>query len=171
MPPACGGLLFALLRLLAADDVRSAPEYLLMYTLMGGAWLGVIAMSSKFLGIHHRDDAVERRNGAAAVALSGSMQSALAVDPADEVDDPPNEFISPTQPLAAGEVMAVNRDAGTITIRHKPIPDIFLMETMTMIFRVSDKSMLEGLTAGDKIRFKVERDGRSFVVTRIENTN
>jgi uncharacterized membrane protein YjfL (UPF0719 family) len=76
VPPACGGLLFGLLRLLAADDVRTAPEYLLMYTLMGGAWVGVLAMSSNYLGIHHRDDAVERRNGAAAIALSGLLVGA-----------------------------------------------------------------------------------------------
>lgn len=38
-----------------------------------------------------------------------------------------------------------------------------------MIFRVGDPAMLIGLTPGDKIRFKVEREKDGFVVTRIEN--
>ena len=117
-----------------------------------------------------------RRPSACLVALAllgsaGMTPSSRAADPADEVDEPPSEIISPRQPLAAGEVVAINHAAGTITIRHKPIPGLLKMETMTMIFRVSDKSMLEGLSPGDKIRFKLERDGRSFVVVRIENSN
>ncbi len=45
------------------------------------------------------------------------------------------------------------------------------MESMTMIFKVADPAMLTGLTPGDRIRFKVDRAGDGFVVTRIENTN
>jgi Cu/Ag efflux protein CusF len=67
--------------------------------------------------------------------------------------------------------VAVDRAAGTITILHKPIPTAFMMETMTMIFRVADKSILHGLSAGDKIRFEVQREGRGYVVVRIENSN
>jgi len=69
---------------------------------------------------------------------------------------------------AAGHVVNVDIDASKITIEHKPVTH-FYMESMTMIFRVKDPTMLTGLTPGDKIRFKVERDNEGFVITRIEN--
>jgi Cu(I)/Ag(I) efflux system protein CusF len=71
--------------------------------------------------------------------------------------------------LSAGRVVNVDTDAGKITIEHKPITHLY-MEPMTMIFRVKDPGMLIGLTPGDKIRFKVERDNEGFVITRIENS-
>ncbi|MBI2737244.1 MAG: copper-binding protein [Rhodospirillales bacterium] len=71
--------------------------------------------------------------------------------------------------LAAGRVVNVDIEAGKITIEHKPITHLY-MESMTMIFRVKDPTMLTGLTPGDKIRFKVERDNEGFVITRIENS-
>lgn len=104
----------------------------------------------------------------AAVTLSfGTMESSLATELPDEADDVPQHFVGA---LAAGEVTAVDPVAGTLTIRHGLIPNPF-MEPMTMIFRVSDRSLLEGRRSGDKIRFKVERAGRSFVVVWIENSN
>lgn len=72
--------------------------------------------------------------------------------------------------LSAGRVVKVDRDAGKIAVEHKPIAHLY-MESMTMIFQVKDPAMLTGLTPGDKIRFKVERDNDGFVVTRIENSN
>jgi len=72
--------------------------------------------------------------------------------------------------LSAGRVIKVDANGGKITIEHKPIQHLY-MESMIMIFRVTDPGMLIGLTPGNKIRFKVERDGEGFVVTRIENSN
>lgn len=71
--------------------------------------------------------------------------------------------------LSAGRVVNVDTDGGKITIEHKPITRLY-MESMTMIFRVKDPAMLIGLTPGDKIRFKVERDIEGFVVIRVENS-
>ena len=71
--------------------------------------------------------------------------------------------------LSAGRVVNVDTDAGKIAIEHKPITHLY-MESMTMIFRVKEPTMLIGLTPGDKIRFKVERDNEGFVITRIENS-
>jgi Cu/Ag efflux protein CusF len=72
-------------------------------------------------------------------------------------------------PLAAGRVLAVDAKAGTITVAHAPIAHYYL-QAETRIFRVQDPSQLTGLTAGDKIRFDLERHGKGFVVTRIENS-
>lgn len=72
--------------------------------------------------------------------------------------------------LSFGRVVSMNAADGTVTIEHRPIPRLY-MEPMTMIFHVKDRTLLVGLTAGDKIRFKVERDGGGFIVTRLEHSN
>lgn len=72
-------------------------------------------------------------------------------------------------PLAAGRIVAINPKAGTITVAHAPIDHLYL-QAETRIFQVQDPTLLTGLTAGDKIRFDLERKGKGFVVTRIENS-
>ena len=74
------------------------------------------------------------------------------------------------EPLAAGRIVAVDHAAGKITLEYRPIPQLFL-DGGTRIFAVEDPSSLKGLGPGDKVRFDVERDGRSYVVTHIENSN
>jgi Cu(I)/Ag(I) efflux system protein CusF len=74
------------------------------------------------------------------------------------------------EPLALGRVVAVDRAAGKITLEFRPITEL-LPEGGTRIFQVEDPTSLKGLTPGDKVRFEVERNGRSFLVTRIENSN
>jgi len=75
-------------------------------------------------------------------------------------------------PLTAGKVVAVDRANAKITVAHAPIPRFYL-ERMTRIFPVEDGAQLAGLTPGDKIRFDLKRDGdaKSYVITRIENSN
>ncbi|MBN9088059.1 MAG: copper-binding protein [Reyranella sp.] len=77
---------------------------------------------------------------------------------------------STEQGLSSGRVVKVDADAGMITIEHKPIRRLY-MDAMTMIFKVRDPTLLTGLTPGDKIRFRVDRAGDGFVITRIENAN
>jgi len=74
------------------------------------------------------------------------------------------------EPLATGRVVAVDRAAGRITLEFRPIPQLFL-EGGTRIFRVEDPASLKGLGPGDKVRFEVERNGRSYTIRRIENSN
>jgi Cu/Ag efflux protein CusF len=55
-------------------------------------------------------------------------------------------------------------------LEFRPIPQL-LLEGGTRIFLVKDPASLKSLGPGDKVRFEVERDGRSFVVTRVVNSN
>ncbi|MBS0221711.1 MAG: copper-binding protein [Proteobacteria bacterium] len=73
-------------------------------------------------------------------------------------------------PLAAGRVVAVDPKDGKITVAHAAIPR-FYMERMTRIFPVEDRTLLVGLTPGDKIRFDLERRAGHYVITHIENSN
>jgi uncharacterized membrane protein YjfL (UPF0719 family) len=58
---------------LAASDVRDAPEYLAMYTLIGLAWLRFGELFFALAGVSARDDVVERGNAAAAPAIGGAL--------------------------------------------------------------------------------------------------
>jgi uncharacterized membrane protein YjfL (UPF0719 family) len=73
VPPLCAALLFAILQRYASEDVRNAPEYLLLYTGMGIGWLGIAGWVLTQIGLSFRDDVVERGNSAAAWAISGAL--------------------------------------------------------------------------------------------------
>lgn len=108
-----------------------------------------------------------------AVAMSSSVvatQLSLAAEPGDRIDETNGAVMPQGEPLSFGKVVMIDRNARRIEIEHRPIDD-FYMQRMTMIFKVADPSLLYGLTPGDKIRFRIERDGKGYVVTRIEHSN
>lgn len=67
----------------------------------------------------------------------------------------------------AGEVRKVNKEAGTVTIKHGPIPKLD-MPPMFMAYHVKDKAMLDHLKPGDKISFDVERVNGKYTVTGLK---
>ena len=69
--------------------------------------------------------------------------------------------------LTEGDVRKVDKDAKKITIRHGAITNLD-MPPMTMVFLVQDPAMLEKVQAGDKIRFRADKVGGSYVVTALE---
>lgn len=71
--------------------------------------------------------------------------------------------------LASGRIVAVDKEAGRVTIDYRPLP--LLPEGGVRIFTVEDPATLKGLGPGDRVRFEVERNGRGFIVTRLENSN
>lgn len=70
--------------------------------------------------------------------------------------------------LASGRVVAID-PAGRITLDYRPLP--LLPEGGIRIFTVENPAALKGLSPGDRVRFEVERNGRGYVVTRLENSN
>ena len=81
------------------------------------------------------------------------------------------KIVAPTdEPLASGRVVAIDRAGSRITLEYRPIPAMFL-EGGTRIFHVGDPTSLKGLGPGDKVRFEVERDGRSYTIIRLVNSN
>ena len=68
---------------------------------------------------------------------------------------------------AEGEVRKVDREARKLTLRHGPIPNLE-MPDMTMVFRVSDPKMLDGLEAKQKVRFTADRIEGQLTVTSLE---
>jgi Cu/Ag efflux protein CusF len=106
-----------------------------------------------------------------AAAHASAWETLPGEPPVDDRQQATHErIIWSDEPLASGRVVAVDRAAGRITLEYRPIPQLFL-EGGTRIFQVADPTSLKGLGPGDKVRFEVERSGRSYTVTRIENSN
>lgn len=72
-PAVSTALLFAVLRFLAADDVRNDARYLWFYLMMGATWTGLTARFLGLFGLSYRDDVIERINPAAAHAIGGAV--------------------------------------------------------------------------------------------------
>ena len=68
---------------------------------------------------------------------------------------------------ATGVVVQVKADQGKIKINHDPIAALNWPQ-MTMFFRVKDQAVLEGIVAGDKVRFELEKGATGMVITRME---
>jgi Cu(I)/Ag(I) efflux system protein CusF len=70
--------------------------------------------------------------------------------------------------LIDGEVMKVDQSANKITLKHGPIRKLAMDQGMTMVFAAKEPAMLDGVKAGDKVKFDAERVNGQFTVTRIE---
>jgi Cu/Ag efflux protein CusF len=101
-----------------------------------------------------------------------AMELTLPGEPgSDQAGAPECALAAPSdEPLAHGRVIAVDKAARRITLEFQPILP-FLPEGGKRVFQVADAKSLKGLGPGDKVRFEVERDGRRYTVTRIENSN
>jgi len=111
----------------------------------------------------------------AAMALSPlSSLSAAALPVVTDADGNPDIQTCSAEtpddtPLASGRVVAIDPTAGKITVDYRPLP--LLPEGGVRVFTVEDPTILKGLSAGDRVRFEVERDGRRYVLRHLENSN
>lgn len=70
-------------------------------------------------------------------------------------------------PKSEGEVRKIDKAQGKVTLKHGPIRNLD-MPPMTMVFRVLDGKLLDGLKEGDKVRFTAEQLSGALTVTAIE---
>ena len=85
-------LVFWVLRTLASHDVREDGRYLIMYGLMGAAWL-MVAPAWFLPGISVRDDFLERRNASAAYAVLGFMLASALCFAGGNIGDGPGWWV------------------------------------------------------------------------------
>lgn len=79
----------------------------------------------------------------------------------------PAEIQTAQTDLTDGEIRKIDKDARKITIKHGEIK-ILDMPPMTMVFQVKDESLLSKARIGDKIQFKVIKEGGTLVITEIQ---
>ena len=77
---------------------------------------------------------------------------------------PPEPVVHRTY-SGVGVIHAINLDEGWFEIDHEDIEGI--MPAMRMIWRVKDKALLKSVRAGEKVRFKVEDNNGSELVTEL----
>ena len=65
-----------------------------------------------------------------------------------------------------GEVRKIDKSASKVTIRHGPLASLD-MPPMTMVFQVRDKTLLDRVKPGDKVKFDAVKEGGAYVVTHI----
>ncbi len=70
-------------------------------------------------------------------------------------------------PWADGEVRKVDLATQKITLRHGEIKNLD-MPPMSMVFQVKSLALLEGVKAGDKVKFTAEQIGSALVVTDLQ---
>lgn len=100
--------------------------------------------------------------------LAAALASGIFPAAATAADAPARQKAPAAVPLTAGEVKKVDREAGKVTIKHGPIENL-KMPPMTMVFRVKDAGMLDGLEPGTQVRFRAEEAvGGYLVVTRLQ---
>ena len=72
--PILGALVLAvILKTIASFDVVNDLRYLSMYFLLGAVWVGLALRMVPLVGLHPREDVVERGNAAAAPAVAGAL--------------------------------------------------------------------------------------------------
>ena len=104
---------------------------------------------------------------AVALLAMGSQLALAAPAGAPDTSKNPSAANAAALPSAEGEVRKVDKAAGKITLKHGPIANLD-MPGMTMVFRVSDLSLLDRVKAGDKVRFTAERVDGALTVVQME---
>ena len=79
----------------------------------------------------------------------------------------PAAAAAPAATLTEGEVRKIDKAQGKITLKHGEIKNLD-MPGMTMVFRVSDATLLDRVQEGDKVGFSADKIGGQFTVTTIE---
>lgn len=69
--------------------------------------------------------------------------------------------------VSSGEVRKIDKEAGKITVKHGPLANLG-MPPMTMVFRVSDPTLLDQAKPGDKIDFVAEKANGALTITKIQ---
>ena len=99
---------------------------------------------------------------------SGHDHSAPATAPAAPAAAAPAAApAADNTPWAEAEVRRVDAGAGAVTLRHGDIRNLD-MPPMTMVFKTRDPSVLNGIKAGDKVRFTADRIDGTDTVLRME---
>ena len=101
--------------------------------------------------------------------LLASMVLALLTPLAAVADDAHHTpaAASATADMTDGEVRKVDLEGGKVTLKHAEIKNLD-MPGMTMVFAVKDKTMLDKLKAGDKVKFKAVNEGGKITITEIQ---
>lgn len=110
---------------------------------------------------------VLKRAMIAAVAVAATSVVAIAEGADSSVAHALTPLSANDPAVSTGEVRKVDRESGTLTLRHGPLRNLG-MSGMTMVFRVADRAWLTTLKEGDQVRFVADNVGGQLTVVRLE---
>ena len=108
----------------------------------------------------------QKKLAAVALMLVAATAAAQKPESHDHASHHP-QASSPDVANADGEVRKVDKENKKLTLRHGPIPNLEMPE-MTMVFRLADPKLLDGLEPKQKVRFTAARLQGQLTVTSIE---
>lgn len=97
-----------------------------------------------------------------AILMAAASPFALAQDGAHAGHEAPAAAA-----LTEGEVKKIDKEAGKITLRHGEIKNLN-MAAMTMVLRVKEPAMLDGVQVGDQVRFAAERMNGAVTIVHMQ---
>ena len=103
----------------------------------------------------------------AMASLATSIGAIAQTAPAAGADHAAHHAASAPAPQSDAEVRKVDKAQGKVTLRHGPLENL-AMPAMTMVFKVADPKMLDGLKEGDKVKFTAEKVNGAFTVTAMQ---
>lgn len=92
----------------AAVDVRNDFRYQFLFVAMGTIWVFHLPRALVWIGISYRDDALERRNGAAAIAIAGAVVAFAIVFTGSNMGEGPSIWNTVQTALAATAFLAAS---------------------------------------------------------------
>lgn len=104
---------------------------------------------------------------ASSLALAQHSGHSPAVSPSAAPSAAPAAAAPGTLPWAEAEVRRVDAGAGAVTLRHGDIRNLD-MPPMTMVFKARNPAILNGIKAGDKVRFTADQINGTYTVLSIE---
>ena len=108
---------------------------------------------------------MKRYLACAVIAATFGAGAQAQQQPADRGAQPPASTPAAAD-MSDGEVRKVDAAALKVTLKHGEIKNLD-MPPMTMVFSVKDKSLLDKLKVGDKVRFKAVNESGKLTVTEV----
>ena len=105
--------------------------------------------------------------GALALALTVAVPALAQPKADDHAAHHPAGTADRATAMTEGEVRKIDKSAGKLTLKHGEIKNLE-MPAMTMVFQVSNASLLDKVRTGDRVRFRAEKGAAGYVVTAIE---
>ena len=74
---------------------------------------------------------------------------------------------SQTDQMTEGLIRKIDKENSKVTIKHEEIKSLD-MPPMTMVFQVSNQSLLDKIKVGETVKFTVIQQGEKLVITDIK---
>ncbi len=141
---------------------QSSPEYESVFPDNMVPLNAELSWTERFNG----DETFNSQQTLAGSSSMHSMPSMMSSDQSSNAMNMDSEFMSGMKMDGQGVVKSVRTEQGKVKIEHGPI-DKYEMPSMTMVFKVEDLSMLEGIEPGTEVGFDVDNSSGGFVITHL----